>query len=193
MKKLFAPNLYVALLHYPVINKNGDTIASAVTNLDLHDISRVAKTYGVKAFYVVTPLTDQQVLVNRIVSHWVSGAGSRYNPKRRAALELIRIKTALDDVIDHIKAKEKATPVTVVTSADQRLMNDRRKIGFYQFREMLKKESVYLLIFGTGWGLSRRILARADYLLEPVTGCTGYNHLSVRSAASIILDRLLGR
>lgn len=193
MKKLFAPNLYVALLHYPVINKNGDTIASAVTNLDLHDISRVAKTYGVKAFYVVTPLTDQQVLVDRIVSHWVSGAGSRYNPKRRAALELIRIKTALDDVLDHIKAKEKATPVTVVTSADQRLMNDRRKIGFYQFREMLKKESVYLLIFGTGWGLSRRILARADYLLEPVTGCTGYNHLSVRSAASIILDRLLGR
>lgn len=193
MKKLFAPNLYVALLHYPVINKNGDTIASAVTNLDLHDISRVAKTYGVKAFYVVTPLTDQQVLVDRIVSHWVSGAGSRYNPKRRAALELIRIKTALDDVIDHIKAKEKATPVTVVTGADQRLMNDRRKIGFYQFREMLKKESVYLLIFGTGWGLSRKILTRADYLLEPVTGCTGYNHLSVRSAASIILDRLLGR
>ncbi len=193
MKKLFAPNLYVALLHYPVINKNGDTIASAVTNLDLHDISRVAKTYGVKAFYVVTPLTDQQVLVDRIVSHWVSGAGSRYNPKRRAALELIRIKTALDDVLDHIKAKEKATPVTVVTSADQRLMNDRRKIGFYQFREMLKKESVYLLIFGTGWGLSRRILARADYLLEPVTGCTGYNHLSVRSAASIVLDRLMGR
>jgi hypothetical protein len=193
LKKLFAPNLYVALLHYPVINKNGDTIASAVTNLDLHDISRVAKTYGVKAFYVVTPLTDQQALVKRIVSHWVSGVGSRYNPKRRAALELIRIKTALDDVIDHIKAKEKATPVTVVTGADQRLMNGRRKIGFYQFREMLKKESVYLLIFGTGWGLSRRILARADYLLEPVTGCTGYNHLSVRSAASIILDRLLGR
>lgn len=193
MKKLFASNLYVALLHYPVINKNGDTIASAVTNLDLHDISRVAKTYGVKAFYVVTPLIDQQALVNRIVSHWVSGVGSRYNPKRRAALELIRIKTALDGVIDHIKAKEKVTPVTVVTGADQRLMNDRQKIGFYQFRAMLKKEDVYLLIFGTGWGLSGRILARADYLLEPITGCTGYNHLSVRSAASIILDRLMGR
>ncbi len=193
MKKLFAPNLYVALLHYPVINKNGDTIASAVTNLDLHDISRVAKTYGVKAFYVVTPLIDQQALVNRIVSHWVSGVGSRYNPKRRVALELIKIKTALVDVIDHIKAREKATPVIVATGADRRLMNGRQKIGFCQFREMLKKESVYLLIFGTGWGLSERILAKADYLLEPVTGCTGYNHLSVRSAASIILDRLMGR
>ena len=183
----------MALLHYPVINKNGDTIASAVTNLDLHDISRVAKTYGVKAFYVVTPLTDQQALVNRIISHWVSGVGSRYNPKRRAALELIRIKTALDDVIDHIKAMEKVTPVTVVTGADQRLSNTQQKIGFYQFREMLKKNRVYLLIFGTGWGLSERILDRADYLLEPVTGRTGYNHLSVRSAASIILDRLMGR
>jgi len=29
-------------------------------------------------------------------------------------------------------------------------------------------------------------------MLEPIAGTTGYNHLSVRSAAAIILDRLLG-
>lgn len=193
MKKLSAPNLYVALLHYPVINKNGNTIASAVTNLDLHDISRVAKTYGVRGFYVVTPLTDQQDLIRRIVSHWVCGVGSRYNPKRRAALELIRIKNALDDVLDHIRAREKEIPVTVATVANRKRMNGQQEIDFYRFRSMLKEESVYLLIFGTGWGLSERILARADYLLEPVSGRTGYNHLSVRSAVSIILDRLMGR
>ena len=47
-----------------------------------------------------------------------------------------------------------------------------------------------LLIFGTGWGLTREILDRCDDLLEPVRGTGDYNHLSVRSAASIILDRL---
>jgi hypothetical protein len=67
-----------------VVNKNGDIIASAVTNLDLHDISRAAKTYGVRSFYVVTPLADQKTLIDRIVSHWVKGTGSKYNPKRRS-------------------------------------------------------------------------------------------------------------
>ena len=57
------PKLYVALIHYPVVNKNGETIASALTNLDLHDISRAAKTYGLEAFCVVTPLEDQKDLV----------------------------------------------------------------------------------------------------------------------------------
>ncbi|MBT8330951.1 MAG: RNA methyltransferase, partial [Deltaproteobacteria bacterium] len=42
-------NLYAALIHYPVVNKNGATIASALTNLDLHDISRATKTYGLEA------------------------------------------------------------------------------------------------------------------------------------------------
>jgi hypothetical protein len=76
--------LYVALIHYPVVDKNGDIIASAVTNLDLHDISRAAKTYGLKSFYVVTPLEDQRELVERIISHWTNGIGAAYNPKRPA-------------------------------------------------------------------------------------------------------------
>ena len=105
MKKSYPTNLYLALTHYPVINKNGDTIASAVTNLDLHDIARAAKTYGVRSFYVVTPLADQQELVDRIVDHWVKGIGSTYNPKRREALELIRINNSLDDVIAHIRSR----------------------------------------------------------------------------------------
>ena len=46
------------------------------------------------------------------------------------------------------------------------------------------------LLFGTGYGLVDEIMAEADYTLEPIVGPTDYNHLSVRSAASIILDRL---
>ena len=50
----------------------------------------------------------------------------------------------------------------------------------------------YLLMFGTGWGMSEELLERSDYFLEPVSGPTDYNHLSVRSACAVILDRLLG-
>ena len=50
----------------------------------------------------------------------------------------------------------------------------------------------YLLIFGTGWGLTETVFSRADVVLEPVRGPGSYNHLSVRSAVAIILDRLFG-
>lgn len=38
----------IALVHYPVLGKKGEIIGSAITNLDLHDIARTAKTYGMK-------------------------------------------------------------------------------------------------------------------------------------------------
>lgn len=189
MKKLSATNLYVALTHYPVINKNGNIIASAVTNLDLHDIARVAKTYGVPSFYVVTPLVDQKILIDKIIAHWIDGSGARYNPKRREALELIRIKNSLDEVIEHIRTNVGNSPKTVVTSARQ----SPRNLSFGKFREMLQDRNPYLLLFGTAWGLSEQFIMEADYTLNPVMGTTGYNHLSVRSATAIILDRLFGR
>lgn len=189
MKKSYKTNLYLALIHYPVVNRNGEVIASAVTNLDLHDISRAAKTYGVRSFYVVTPLSDQKILVNKIISHWLKGAGARYNPKRREALKLIRIKNALDEVINHIHEIGGAFPKTVVTSAGRNSGN----INFKQFREILQDGNLYLLIFGTGWGLPKDFMAKADYALDPISGNTDYNHLSVRSAAAIVLDRLFGR
>jgi hypothetical protein len=43
----------------------------------------------------------------------------------------------------------------------------------------------------TGYGLADTVLEQADALLEPIRGRDGYNHLSVRSAAAILFDRLL--
>jgi hypothetical protein len=188
LKKLSKPNLYLALIHYPVVNKNGETIASAVTNLDLHDIARASKTFGVKAFYVVTPLKDQKELVEKIISHWITGNGAVYNPARRSALELIRVAETFDDVKEDISREEKTVPKTVVTCAKPQ----PACLGYDRFREMLNNGTPYLLNFGTAWGLSREFLDSADYILAPVKGDTDYNHLSVRSAVSIILDRLLG-
>jgi len=186
LKTSCAPNLYLALTHYPVNNKNGNIIASAVTNLDLHDISRAAKTYGARAFYVITPLTDQKELAEKIVSHWTQGIGAAYNPARRDALELIRVSDSLEQTLEHIRSQEDMMPKTVVTCA----RNCEGSISFSRLREMLQSGDPFLLIFGTAWGLASGVISGADYILEPVKGNTDYNHLSVRSAASVILDRL---
>ena len=189
MKGSSGPNLHLALVHYPVTNKNGEVIASAVTNLDLHDIARAARTYGVKSFYVVTPLEDQITLVGQLISHWISGAGAAYNPKRRQALELIRVKKNLAEVIADIGCRPDSAgePRTVVTSAGIK----RPAVTFSGLRRMLQDGLPYLLLFGTAWGLAESLIASADYALEPIRGKKRYNHLSVRSAATVILDRLL--
>ena len=183
------PNLYVVLTHYPVVDKRGDIITSAVTNLDLHDISRAVRTYGVNTLYVVSPLSDQQRLVKKIISHWTDGHGAVYNPARRSALELIKVRDAIADVAEDILKIENNYPKTVVTCARRYPSS----IGYEKFREFLKTGYPHLLVFGTAWGLAETFIAEADYILEPITGPTEYNHLSVRSAAAIILDRLLGR
>jgi hypothetical protein len=184
------PNLYVALTHYPVVNKNGDVIASALTNLDLHDISRAAKTYGLKTFFVVTPLEDQKELAKRIIAHWTDGFGGSFNPQRRSALELIRIKDSLSAVCDAVAAEENNYPLTVATSARRYPTS----ISHAEFHTMLVANGKpYVLVLGTAWGLAEEFISKADYILEPIAGNTDYNHLSVRSAAAIIFDRLLGK
>jgi hypothetical protein len=182
------PRLYVTLIHYPVVNKQGDCIASAVTNLDLHDIARAVKTYGGSGFYVATPLTDQKTLVERIVSHWTSGAGGEHHPKRKKALELIRVADSLEAVCEDITRREGMAPKTVVTSAKQR----SESMSFAGVRSLLETETPVLLVFGTAWGLAEEVMSQADCSLMPIVARTGYNHLSVRCAAAIILDRLLG-
>jgi hypothetical protein len=182
------PKLYMALIHYPVVDKNGDIIASAVTNLDLHDISRAAKTYGLNSFYVVTPLEDQKELVARIISHWTNGIGAKYNPKRRSALELIRVKDSFSEVLDQIADTENDYPITIATCARKYPTN----VSYEKLGAMLNNGKPYVLILGTAWGLAEEFISKADYVLEPIAGATDYNHLSVRSAAAIMLDRLLG-
>jgi hypothetical protein len=181
-------DLYVALLHYPVLNKAGDTIASAVTPLDLHDISRAARTYGVHRFFVVTPLTDQQNLVQTVIDHWMTGYGATYNPARSEALKLVELADTLESVKARIRSLGHGEPVMVVTSS----RDHSTSIDFQVLRRMVGRGDPHLLIFGTAWGLAPEVIEKADFYLQPIRGSSGYNHLSVRSAATVILDRLLG-
>lgn len=171
-----------------MISKRGEVIAAAVTNLDLHDIARAARTYGVRRYYVVTPLVDQKTLVRRIVAHWLSGAGAHYNPDRGAALEIIRLKDSLDGALKHIHGRDGKWPLVVATSSRQH----RGAARYGCLRRILQAGDPCLLLFGTAWGLAPEIIQTADMVLAPISGHTAYNHLSVRSAAAIVLDRLMG-
>lgn len=182
--------LHLGLLHYPVYNKNYDTIASAVTTFDLHDCSRLAKTYGVKTFFVITPLEDQQELVRRVLNHWTVGHGAGYNWTRKEALELMAVSPSLESCVEEITSREAERPVLIVTDAARKKVPG---LTYGQAKTMVMSDRVILLLFGTAWGLVDEVFNKADYLLDPVEGCTNYNHLSVRSAAAIILDRLAGR
>lgn len=179
--------LYVALLHYPVYNKTGDVIATAIANMDIHDIARTVKTYAAGGFYIVNPIEEQRSLAQEIISHWREGYGARYNAFRRAAFELIRLEENLQAVIDDITARTRRKPKTIVTGANF----TENVLTFAELKSLLKNgDGTYLLIFGTGSGISNELINASDFKLEPIKGASGYNHLSVRSAVAIILDRI---
>ena len=182
-------NVHVALLHYPVYNRQRQIIVSAVTNLDIHDISRAALTYGVRRFYLVTPLDDQQQLVQRLLTHWREGYGAQSNPERKMALKLVTLSASLFEVIDRIIMQYHQRPELLLTGASLA----GPTLSYSEARKRICRGMPVLLLFGTGWGLSSDVMDMADYRLPPVYGQTDYNHLSVRSAVAIILDRLLGR
>jgi len=180
--------IYGALIHHPVKNKEGLEITSAVTNLDIHDLARLARTYGLEAMFIITPDENQKNLAQKIIRHWVEGYGASYNEDRKEALELIKIVDSIEKMLEDIVLSGKEKPLLVSTSAS-RIKNS---ITYGKMRDVMslsEKDTVFL--FGTSWGLSDRVLLQSDYVLEPIDLNKGYNHLSVRSAASIVLDRLL--
>lgn len=182
-------DLYVALLHHPVYDKNGAIVTTAVTNLDVHDIARMSSTFGVRGYYVCTPVETLRRLVARIMRHWESGPGAAYNHTRREALALVRLVPDLDAAMTDVERETGSLPRVVATSA--RAGTNRLPCAALR-RRLVDDPRPNLLVFGTGWGLTPEVLDRCDDLLEPVRGPGDYNHLSVRSAAAIILDRLRG-
>lgn len=178
------------MIHDPVYDKNQRKIVSAITNFDLHDLSRVAKTYGIRQFFVITPLEDQLKLADRIIKHWTTGFGASYNRDRRLAMELIELAPSLEEATDCIKKREGKVPLLIATDAGDQ---GEKTIDYARAKEILCSGQAVFLLFGTAWGLGREVFERVDYILKPINGIKEYNHLSVRTAAAIIIDRLVGR
>jgi hypothetical protein len=181
--------LYLALLHHPVRDRNGQIITASVTNLDLQDISRSAKTFGVERYYVVHPSPDEQALNKRIASHWKTGYGKTAHPTRSDALDIMELVLSFEEVVENLRLQHGSRPILIGTTARQ---SGSRILGIKDCQALIKVQPV-VLAFGTGYGLTADFLESFDYLLGPIEGPGVFNHLSVRSAVAIYLDRLRGK
>lgn len=183
------PQVWLSLVHYPVYNKKAEVVNTSVTNLDIHDIARAAATFGLSGYYLVQPAPAQQELISTLLKHWQYGFGARYNPDRHRALSAIKLTKSIEEAVADIEQQCGEKPRIIVTSAKPH----SNMTGYAEMRELIQQsDRPYLLMFGTGWGLTDELMSTADYVLRPIYGVDDYNHLSVRSAVSIILDRLFG-
>lgn len=187
----YIPSHYVVLMHTDVlIGQQREPGVTSVTSMDIHDIARSARTYGVSQFSIVTPLLDQQKIVKKLLHFWSDGPGTTYNYNRCEALSAVDIHESLDEVIAMVTQKEGVAPLLIATSARQE--NHDRMITYYDQEVVWAHNRPIIFIFGTGKGLTASCINRTDYLLGPVHGFVEFNHLSVRSAVAIILDRWMG-
>ena len=180
-------SVYLALVHHPVLDRAGDVITTAVTNLDVHDIARSARTYDLAGYFVVTPIEAQRTLVERILGHWRDGAGAARVPERSAALALCEVVDSVEDAAREIASREGEAPEIWITSARATEgLTDAAIAG----ARMRGRPS--LVHFGTGHGLAPSLVEAATGVIAPIRGAGAYNHLSVRAEVAITLDRLFG-
>lgn len=182
--------LAVALMHYPTQDRVGDLVATNITNFDIHDIARACRVYGIDRYYIIHPIKEQLMFVERVLDHWNVGEGAKFNPMRKTALRDVYVAENLDQARANWGYKN-----AKIVATHAKDLNDIPRYSFKGFQEVLAtSEDPYILIFGTGFGLTRSFMEACDGLLEPIKGSSvdDYRHLSVRSAVSICLDRLLG-
>jgi hypothetical protein len=179
----------VVLLHFPVLDRAGQEVTTAITNLDVHDIARSAFTYGMERYYVVHPIGAQRALVERVRTHWVDGAGKLRIPDREAPMKAVRAVPSLEDALRDWGEGE---PVEFWSTSAADVPGS---IGHEDACRILATPGPRVMLgFGTGWGMSPRLHDIATRRLKPIPSprSDGYNHLSVRAAAAILFDRLRG-
>jgi hypothetical protein len=188
-----AARTHVILAHHPVHDRNGKVVTTSVTNFDIHDIARSAATYGLAGYYPVSPVRLQREKIERIVSVWkkeITQAGAQ---NRGEALGTVRVSASIEEAVAHIEKRAKARPWVVATSAQTSALAPCVAPVELFAQRVADPGRPLVLVLGTGWGLAESVIAGADQLLEPLYGPGEFNHLCVRSALAIMLDRLFGR
>lgn len=181
--------VYLGLVHYPIYNKNGDIITTAITNFDIHDIARTSRTYNIKKYFIIHPHESQAALANDVIAYWRDGYGGEYNPDRKEAFGTLEIVRNIESAVEAVREYEGECPIIVTTDA----RTFPNTVSYRSLRHTIEASGKpVLLLFGTGWGIEKTVMASFDYILEPIYGPCDYNHLPVRAAVAIILDRLLG-
>ncbi|MDQ5940730.1 MAG: tRNA (guanine37-N1)-methyltransferase [Candidatus Dependentiae bacterium] len=187
------PAHYVVLMHDQVLIGRKDPVpgTTSVTTIDVHDIARTSATYGVKKFYVVTPLHDQKELLRVFFEFWHTDQGRNYNENRFDAMRCVQVVNSLAEAEADIAAQHNGqNAIKIATSA--RPVQGVRSLAFDEQSVAWQSERPIALLFGTGQGMTQELLETCDFVLTPIHGFSAYNHLSVRAAVAIILDRWLG-
>jgi tRNA (guanine37-N1)-methyltransferase len=182
---------YIALVHHPVVDRADAVITTALTNLDVHDIARSTSTYGLAGYFIVTPVESQRDKAAHIAQMWQEDQDREH---RAQALALVRPVAAIDDAIAEIAARHGRPPIVIATSARESSFPAAPRIGPLQLvADAAATPDPVLILFGTGWGLDDRQIPTVSRVLAPIRGAPAWNHLAVRSAVAIVLDRLFGR
>jgi len=182
--------LFAALIHHPVLDRNGRVVTSAITSLDIHDLARSSRTYDIRRAYVVHPIAEQRDFARTVIDHWRFDFGRSFDGRRREALETIAIVNDLDAAIDDATQIVGRPPLLAHTSAQTRGGTHLHEL---RTKMELPEAPPIMLMFGTGFGMAPVMLKRADIALDAIRGPSDFNHLSVRAAISIAFDRLRGR
>jgi len=183
-------NVFIALLHFPAMDREGRTIITSFTTMDLHDIARPARAYEINTFYIVQPVDAQRAVIKKQIEYWSSEEGLKTNPTRAETVGLVRLAYNLEEVIEDIQDSRGRKPKLVGT--DARIYPNTVSYEFLK-REIEKRQGDFLILFGTGYGIPPDLMRTFDYILEPIYGAGDWNHLSVRNACAIILDRLFSK
>lgn len=186
---LRVPRVALGLLHYPIMDREKKIVATNITNFDVHDIARACTVYGVDQYYLIHPMEEQRMFVDRILDHWRVGLGAKYNPSRSRALSRVKTAPSLE------AARADWDPAAMALGTHARPVPGTRLWTCPELKQHLQQpDTSCFLVFGTGFGMTDEYMQGLDGVLESLRGAPpkDFRHLSVRSAVSIYLDRILG-
>jgi tRNA (guanine37-N1)-methyltransferase len=200
-KKLVPPKLadrtHLALVHHPCVDRTGKIVTTSLTNFDIHDLARSTMTYGLAAYHIVTPITSQREKAEHIASLWLEENATRKPPtsgSRGGALQRVRTADSVETVIAELTRDYGRPPVVVGTSArPESFPGIARRSPIELLAEASVDPSPLLILLGTGWGMADKLIPSVSRVLTPIEGGSDWNHLSVRSAGAILLDRMFDR
>ncbi len=175
------------LVHAPVVVEGHRTGSSSLTTMDVHDLSRISRAYGLGPCYIATPLEDQQALVEGMLRHW-ERAGEHGHADRAEALRLARPVAGVEEACARIEGEFGERPLVVATTASW--PKKRACVSCSWVREQARRRPV-LILLGTAHGLSPKLVKSCGAVLRPLR-FMDWNHLAVRSAAAVIADRIVG-
>ena len=169
----------VALVHAPVLNKQGERSVTSVSSIDVHDFARTCAFYDVAPVYIVHPAEGMRQFVEELTGHWVKGKRGELNQGRRDVLSAVQVVPSLETILEQESYQlwyTSAQPPEVSLQIAPELLQE--------------KEGRHLIVFGTGHGLDSSAMPNENGWLCSIEGIGKVRHLSVRAALAIYLDRL---